>query len=157
MSESAQTLADALADGAVIADADGRVTLVNRVAGQMLGVQPEDAVGKSLADVLALRDQDGRDWFSSNCPYQGLVTRSAIPEQPWLLPNGSEVLVVARIHRRRCRPLSTAWPSACGPAAGRARLDRERSDLVATVAHELRSPLTGVKGSSRHCSTAGTS
>ena len=29
---------------------------------------------------------------------------------------------------------------------GRARLDRERSDLVATVAHELRSPLTGVKG-----------
>ena len=29
---------------------------------------------------------------------------------------------------------------------GRARLDRDRSDLVATVAHELRSPLTGVKG-----------
>ncbi|MFC6344773.1 sensor histidine kinase, partial [Nocardioides hankookensis] len=29
---------------------------------------------------------------------------------------------------------------------GRDRLDRERSDLVATVAHELRSPLTGVKG-----------
>jgi signal transduction histidine kinase len=28
----------------------------------------------------------------------------------------------------------------------RARLDRDRSDLVATVAHELRSPLTGVKG-----------
>ena len=25
-------------------------------------------------------------------------------------------------------------------------VDRERSDLVATVAHELRSPLTGVKG-----------
>ena len=31
-------------------------------------------------------------------------------------------------------------------ARGRERLDRERSDLVATVAHELRSPLTGVKG-----------
>ncbi|MGA9747451.1 MAG: ATP-binding protein, partial [Nocardioides sp.] len=31
-------------------------------------------------------------------------------------------------------------------AKARARLDRERSDLVATVAHELRSPLTGVKG-----------
>src|SRR4029450_2926563 len=29
---------------------------------------------------------------------------------------------------------------------GRARLDRERSDLVATVAHELRSPLTGAQG-----------
>ena len=31
-------------------------------------------------------------------------------------------------------------------ARARERLDRERSDLVATVAHELRSPLTGVKG-----------
>jgi signal transduction histidine kinase len=31
-------------------------------------------------------------------------------------------------------------------ARARQRLDRERSDLVATVAHELRSPLTGVKG-----------
>jgi signal transduction histidine kinase len=31
-------------------------------------------------------------------------------------------------------------------ARSRERLDRERSDLVATVAHELRSPLTGVKG-----------
>jgi signal transduction histidine kinase len=31
-------------------------------------------------------------------------------------------------------------------ARARDRLDRERSDLVATVAHELRSPLTGVRG-----------
>ena len=31
-------------------------------------------------------------------------------------------------------------------ARARSRLDRERSDLVATVAHELRSPLTGVRG-----------
>jgi signal transduction histidine kinase len=31
-------------------------------------------------------------------------------------------------------------------ARARSVLDRERSDLVATVAHELRSPLTGVKG-----------
>jgi len=146
VSESAQTLADALADGAVIADADGRVTLVNRVAGQMLGVHPEDAVGKSLADVLALRDQDGRDWFSSNCPYQGLVTRSAIPEQPWLLPNGSEVLVVARIHRPSLSTPVDRVAVSLRSGRGRARLDRERSDLVATVAHELRSPLTGVKG-----------
>ncbi len=31
-------------------------------------------------------------------------------------------------------------------ARARGRLDRERSDLVATLAHELRSPLTGVRG-----------
>ena len=81
-----------------------------------------------------------------NRPYDGLATRTAVPEQPWLLPE------------RRARSWSP--PGSTGPRSppvaevavtlrsgrGRARLDRERSDLVATVAHELRSPLTGVKG-----------
>lgn len=137
---------DSLPDGAVIADADGRVTLVNRAAGQMLGVRPEDAVGGTLGEVLALRDQEGRDWCSTNCPYQGLVTRTAVPEQPWLLPDGNEVLVVARIHRPSLSSPVDRVAVSLRSGRGRARLDRERSDLVATVAHELRSPLTGVKG-----------
>ncbi|GAA2144906.1 ATP-binding protein [Nocardioides koreensis] len=137
---------DTLADGAVIADAAGVVTRVNLAAGQLLGVRPDDAVGRPLAEVLALKDQDGRDWFSTNCPYLGLATRTAVPEQPWLLPDGSEVLVVARIHRPALAE-SVDWVAvSLRSGRGRARLDRERSDLVATVAHELRSPLTGVKG-----------
>ena len=48
----------------------------------------------------------------------------------------------------RSEPLGPVIGIAVGlrSGRGRARLDRERSDLVATVAHELRSPLTGVKG-----------
>jgi signal transduction histidine kinase len=135
---------DALADGAVLAGPDGRVTAVNTAAARLLGV--EDAVGRPLHEVLALRDHDGRDWCSTNRPYDGLSTRTAIPEQSWLLPDGTEVLVVARLHRAgRQRPV-TGVAVSLRSGRGRARLDRERSDLVATVAHELRSPLTGVKG-----------
>ena len=137
---------DALADGVVLAGPDGRVTAVNVVAAQYLGVDGGDQVGRPLAEVLALRDHDGRDWCSMNRPYGGLVTRTAIPEQTWLLPDGTEVLVVARIHRPALdRPVERVAVS-LRSGRGRARLDRERSDLVATVAHELRSPLTGVKG-----------
>ena len=137
---------DSLADGAVIADASGCVTRVNRAAAKFLAVDPEAAIGRPLADVLALKDQDGRDWFSTNCPYQGLTTRTAVPEQPWLLPDGNEVLVVARIHRPTLADPVDLVAVSLRSGRGRARLDRERSDLVATVAHELRSPLTGVKG-----------
>ena len=137
---------DALADGAVLADRDGRVTAINVVAARFLGTEPDQAVGKPLADVLALKDQEGRDWYSTNCPYDGLATRTAVPEQSWLVPDGTEVLVVARIHRPALdRPVDQVAVS-LRSGRGRARLDRERSDLVATVAHELRSPLTGVKG-----------
>jgi signal transduction histidine kinase len=135
---------DALADGAVLAGPDGRVTAINAVAARLLGV--EDGVGRPLADVLALQDRDGKDWYSSNTPYAGLPTRTAIPEQSWLLPDGTEVLVVARLHRPALHQPVDQVAVSIRSGRGRARLDRERSDLVATVAHELRSPLTGVKG-----------
>jgi signal transduction histidine kinase len=137
---------DALADGVVLAGPDRVVRAVNAAAARMLGVEPADAVGRPLTEVLALRDQDGQEWCARNGPYDGLPTRTGVPEQSWLLPDGTEVLVVARIERPALdRPVEQVAVS-MRSGRGRARLDRERSDLVATVAHELRSPLTGVKG-----------
>jgi signal transduction histidine kinase len=141
----AQAVVDALPDGVVLAGADGQVTVLSHVAATMLGV-PDDCTGQPLADVLALRDQDGNSWVAHNRPYQGLQTRTAVPEQSWLLSDGTEVLVAAKIHRPALdRPVAQVAVT-LRSGRGRARLDRERSDLVATVAHELRSPLTGVKG-----------
>jgi signal transduction histidine kinase len=141
----AQLVLDALPDGVVLAGPDGRVTLISKVAAAMLGV-PGDCVGQPLADVLGLRDQDGNAWVSHNQPYEGLSTRTAVPEQSWLVRNGEEVLVAARIHRPALDQPVSEVAVTIRSGRGRARLDRERSDLVATVAHELRSPLTGVKG-----------
>jgi signal transduction histidine kinase len=135
-----------LPDGVVIADGDGRVTAVNGVAARMLDVDPADAVGSRLEGVLALTDHDGREWCEVNDPYGGLPTRKAVPEQSWLVPDGTEVLITARLHRtRRVGPVE-AVAIVLRSGRGRERLDRDRSDLVATLAHELRSPLTGVKG-----------
>ena len=146
---SAQSLADALPDGVVVGDRDGLTSLVSTTACRMLGVETsgrDDLVGRPLADVMSLQDHEGRSWAGCNAPYGGLPTRTGVPEQSWLLPDGTEVLVTARLHRaERLGPVSEVVVS-LRSGRGRARLDRERSDLVATVAHELRSPLTGVKG-----------
>lgn len=138
---------DLLPDGVVLAGPDGRVTAVNRVGAAMLAVEEAaGVVGAVLADVLALRDHDGRSWVEENCPYGGLALRKAVPEQSWLLPDGTEVLVTARLHRSRPSGPVEQVAICLRSGRGRARLDRDRSDLVATLAHELRSPLTGVKG-----------
>jgi signal transduction histidine kinase len=143
---SAQALADALPDGVVVADGQGTVVLVSRLAARMLGGEVEALTGCPLAEVLALQDHDGTAWYAANAPYGGLATRTGVPEQSWLLPNGTEVLVTARIERPSLRAPVSRVAVTIRSGRGRARLDRERSDLVATVAHELRSPLTGVKG-----------
>jgi signal transduction histidine kinase len=142
----AQQVIDALPDGVVVAGPDGRVTLLSSVAARMLGVDAVASVGRPLEDVVALQDNEGRTWSQCHAPYAGLRTRTGVPEQSWLTPDGTEVLVAARIHRPALDQPVAQVALSIRSGRGRARLDRERSDLVATVAHELRSPLTGVKG-----------
>ncbi len=142
----AQGAVDLLPDGVVVADGDGLVRLLNHRAALMLGVSPDAAAGKPLDDVLGVTNQEGAGWCACVRPYDGLVIRTGVPEQSWVLPTGDEVLVAARIHRTPNRGAITEVAVSLRSGRARARLDRERSDLVATVAHELRSPLTGVKG-----------
>jgi len=137
---------DALPDGLVVADAYGNVVLTNDVAREQLGLDGDGGIGRPLRDVLLLRDRDGTEWWTMHRPYDGLVNRVSFTEQSWILPRGDEVLVTGRLVRAgRGGPVSRVGV-VLRSARGRERLDRERSDLVATVAHELRSPLTGVRG-----------
>jgi signal transduction histidine kinase len=139
-----QGLLDTLPDGVVVADRDGIVTVANDAACRLL--QLGDAVGKHLSDVVLLQDRAGNRWFECLEPYGGLSTRSQLTEQAWYLSDGTELLVTARMVRDAPGAPVRQVAVSVRSARARERLDRERSDLVATVAHELRSPLTGVKG-----------
>ena len=137
---------DELPDGIVVADADGRVTAVNATAAAMLGTTAADLVGVPLREAMSLDDLEGHRWFDCTAPYDGFELRTRLAEQLWHLPDGRELLVTARLLRDRPRGTVRRVVVSLRDARARARDDRERSDLVATVAHELRSPLTGVKG-----------
>jgi hypothetical protein len=141
-------IADDLPDGLVVADEAGRVTVFNRAAARLTGVEPSDALGKDLFDTLPLQDGDGRDWWACIDPYHGLATRTRHPETSLYLRDGTEVLVAVRYVRHRCgRPGAVLrLVVSLRDAVRRSRLERSRADLVSTVAHELRSPLTSVKG-----------
>jgi signal transduction histidine kinase len=145
--------ADELPDGVVVADEAGRIVVFNRAAGRLTGLDPAEVVGKFVFDVLPLRDADGRDWWLYADPYHGLATRTRHPERALHLAGGAEVLVsVGYVRERhpangvpRSTPVRRLVLSLRG-AEQRERIERSRADLVCTVAHELRSPLTSVKG-----------
>ena len=146
--------ADELPDGVVVADEVGRIVVFNRVAARLTGLEPAEVIGKFVFDVLPLRDVDGRDWWVYADPYHGLPTRTRHPERSLYLANGTELLVsvgyvrTPKASREACSPglaLQKLVISLRG-AQQRERLERSRAELVSTVAHELRSPLTSVKG-----------
>ena len=149
--------ADELPDGLVVADQCGRIIIFNRAAERLTGIRAGQVLGTELPGALPLADTEGRCWWQQSRPYDGLSIRTRHPERSLYLTDGTELLVTIGYLRdpRRSGPRA-GWQYDPGAvrrltitlrsAEQRARIERTRADLVSTVAHELRSPLTSVKG-----------
>ncbi|MEU5086788.1 ATP-binding protein [Streptomyces sp. NPDC021356] len=137
---------DELPDGLVIADENGRVTCFNTAAARITAVPAGQALGQHLDKALPLEDLEGRRWWQLTDPYGGLAIRVAQPERNLLLPGGREVLVSASYVRDRPTGPVRRVIVCLRDTEARRRTERSHAELIATVAHELRSPLTSVKG-----------
>jgi signal transduction histidine kinase len=138
--------ADDLPDGLVIADETGRVICFNAAAARITAVSPAAALGAPLESALPLEDLEGRRWWRLTDPYGGLVIRGGQPERNLLLPGGREVMVTARYVRTEPKGPVRRVVVSLRDTEARRRTERSHAELIATVAHELRSPLTSVKG-----------
>lgn len=133
-------------DGVIIAGPEGLVEYVNPRIVAMARADDGEMLGMHLSEAVPFDDLNGNSWYDSTHPYEGLNIRTRLSESSWWSPRGSEYLITASLVReRRGGPVRRVVVSVRN-ARIRNQADRERSDLVATVAHELRSPLTGIKG-----------
>jgi PAS domain S-box-containing protein len=139
-----------LPDPTVVVDGDGRVAYCNSLAARLLGMPAEHVIGRWAAQAVPLVDEAGNDWWSAVQPLAG---------DPRLLPRIPERDLLLRVADGRQRAVTLTAARTVGAdrrtaqlvislrrAERRQRLDATRSELVSTVSHELRSPLTSVKG-----------
>jgi PAS domain S-box-containing protein len=140
---------DDMPDGVVVADSRGTVVLVNPAAERLLRTSADAALGRELREVLPLVDEHDRDWWWCTDPWGGLDTRTRQPERQLQLrggpADGRDLLVTASYVRDEQRRLLRVVVCLRDTHA-RDVIERSRANLVSTVAHELRSPLTSVKG-----------
>jgi signal transduction histidine kinase len=136
-----RSMLDALPEAVIALDDAGRISLVNDRASCLLGVGA-DSVGRHLTDVLDLRDDSGAPCeLATEPPRVG----DRLAERVLRLHDGDRVRPVAIAGRWRDGELVLTARS----AGRREMLDAVHGDVVATVSHEIRSPLTSVKGFTR--------
>lgn len=131
---------DMLPEAVVVVDADDTIAAVNDRAGPLLALTT-NSLGEPLAKAIDVRDEAGvpcqEDWL----PPRGSAERIAERILRVALPDG-RLRAVAMSGRFVGDRIVLTFRS----AGRREQVDAARSDLVATVSHEIRSPLTSVKG-----------
>jgi signal transduction histidine kinase len=120
-------IVEALDEGVLMVDAENKVIVMNRVARRAFGVESEELAGRPLSDVVKQPDLDA------------------------MLTNNAQASEITLEQER-------VWGAQLLPMAGNSRLTvlrdvtmfrnsrRARADFVATIAHDLRSPLTAILG-----------
>ncbi len=137
-----------LPDATVAVRGDGTIAYCNGLAARLLELRPEALEGRPAQQALPLVDEAGLDWWECVRPLDGdphLVARIAEADVQLATPGCRRrplVLTGAR-HGEHAVDLVVL---SLRRGERRRRLDAARSELVSTVSHELRSPLTSVKG-----------
>jgi len=126
-------------EGVMALDAEGRILLMNRCAGVLLGVEPDDARGRTPYEItdapvlLRLLEAAARGEEPSAAE---MVLRHA----------GERVVKAAVVPLRNGDGAPAGAIAVLRDVTKETKLERVRRDFVANVSHELRTPITAIKG-----------
>jgi two-component system, OmpR family, phosphate regulon sensor histidine kinase PhoR len=136
--EQAAQVLEAVGDGIFLLDGTGTIRSWNRAAALALGVGADDVLGQTLAGIIP-----GWEALADRIPVadDGAMARAVtLP-----IGLGGRDLWLSFVAVRSADGVVYAFRD----VTGERMLEEERSDFVATISHELRTPMTGVYGAAQ--------
>lgn len=142
-----QSILEGIADGVMVADANGRIILFNAAAGRILSVTRSQALGRRLDEMLGLYGTMAREW---------LTQVNAWRENPEAYETGEYLAERLQFENRvvgvHLSPVISKGHEFLGTVSvfrdvtAEVEAERAKTEFVSTVSHELRTPMTAVKG-----------
>src|SRR5688572_27641858 len=143
-------LVDRLPDAVLCLDADRTIAVANTAITALTGFTIDELVGRDVVDALDPRSPDGKPcWPNGWHKAARLRSVNSIPEQEILLktPEGTTVRAfVTGTYEREPDGTLAGLVLVLRSAGKRVHKATSGIEIVSTVSHELRSPLTSVKG-----------
>ncbi len=141
-----RAILEAVADGVVVTDASGKVTLFNISAERILSLSAQDILGKPLDQFSGLFGRSGADWLRTirNWSQEPKSYQGESFADEFDLDNGSVIDVHLAPVFWRSSFLGTV--SIFRDITHEVQVDRMKTEFVANVSHELRTPMTSIKG-----------
>ena len=132
--------------GAWIAGAAGALSYMNPAAAELLELAPGDLTGQA-AKLALLCDQNGRPLHAGDLPLSRALRGESAENVSFRLGRGDADDVYLGFSYGPTRD-GGAYVRA-GDRTAERQLERARDDFLAAVAHDLRSPLTSIRGSAQ--------
>ncbi|ANN47983.1 cell wall metabolism sensor histidine kinase WalK [Levilactobacillus brevis] len=125
-----------MTDGVIATDRRGNVTIINETASSFLDHEPDDAVGKSILDLLDIRDDYTlRELLEDP---DDLVLDFSTKEHDLILQAYFSLI-------QRESGFISGLVCVLHDVTEQQKIDQDRREFVSNVSHELRTPLTSVR------------
>lgn len=140
-----------MADGVVVVDPHGRVTLMNAAAERLFGWTAKELLGKSFVEQVPMRDQRQRTIPEARRPItqalRGKVTGiwNTVAPEFYVRKDGTSFPTTATAAPIRVGGKILGAVAVLRDASREFEVDRAKSDFVTLTSHQLRTPLTGIQ------------
>lgn len=143
-------LIQSIADGVIVTNNDGQITLMNRAAANMTGWTTEEGMGVDVKMVVKLTKEDGSEIPEPDYPFTSVLVHKAFINQALQIStrdNKKKVVVSLVIS-----PVVTSTGEVHGAVAvmrdvsEQRASERQSADFISTASHEMRTPVAAIEG-----------
>jgi PAS domain S-box-containing protein len=142
-------LIQSIADGVIVTNTEGQITLMNSAAANMTGWTVEEGIGVDVKLVVSLTKEDGSEIPQDDFPFTAVLVHKAFINRSLQITSrtGKKQIISLVIS-----PVVTASGEVYGAVAVMRDVSEERAaekqsaEFISTASHEMRTPVAAIEG-----------
>jgi two-component system, OmpR family, sensor histidine kinase VicK len=142
-------LIQSIADGVIVTDTEGKITLMNRAAANMTGWTVDEAAGVDVQLVCKLAKENGSEVDKQQYPFNAVMVHKAFMNEMFQITSrdGKKQIISLVIS-----PVVTSAGEVEGAVAVMRDISEQRAaekqsaEFISTASHEMRTPVAAIEG-----------